>query len=73
MQLLDVKQGKTVKIIKFGSTLSYKRRLVGMGVRIGSVVKILTKNKNNTIIIGIEGVRYILGADMVKYIEVEDD
>jgi len=72
MRLLDVKQGKIVKIVKFGSTLAYKRRLVEMGIKVGSVIKVLTRG-SGSVIIDISGARYILGSDLVKYIEVEDD
>jgi len=71
MNLTDIKQGKTVKIVKFGGNLKFKMRLVEMGIKVGSVAKLLTKNESS-VIIQIDQNRYILGFEIINKIEVEE-
>jgi len=71
MKLLEVEEGKTVKIVNIHGGLGLKNRLASIGIYPGAEVKVV-KSPPGPLIVETAGSRFALGKGMAARIEVEE-
>ncbi len=71
MKLLEVPEGKWVKIVAVKGGLGIRKRLAAIGIYPGATVKVV-KTPPGPMIVEAEGTRFALGKGMAAKIEVEE-
>ncbi|MBN1344250.1 MAG: transcriptional repressor [Phycisphaerae bacterium] len=69
--LAKVASGEKVRVVAIGGGTGMQRRLISMGLRMGSVVRRLNTNRFGPVVISIGGTRLALGRGMADRVIVE--
>ncbi|SMO55040.1 ferrous iron transport protein A [Balnearium lithotrophicum] len=71
MRLIDVEEGKTVRVTHVEGGVGLKNRLVSIGIYPGGIVKVV-KRPPGPMILEVAGSRIAIGKGMAAKIEVEE-
>jgi len=71
MKLLEIKEGREVKVVKINGGCGLKKRLAAIGIYPGATIKVI-KLPPGPFIIEAAGSRFALGKGMASKIEVEE-
>ncbi len=72
MKLIEVPEGKWVKVINVKGGLGMRNRLAAVGIYPGATIKVV-KTPPGPIIVETEGTRFALGKGMAARIEVTEE
>lgn len=68
--LTECQKGQTCRVVQINGGRSLLHRLIGLGVRIGSEIKIV-QQRGDDVVIASTGNRIALGASVARYLQVE--